>query len=1330
MKTKYAKLNTLIVIVALATFAIGIGTVYAQDPTPGVPVSGDGIVPQEYDGNVSCQYLGYPFGFKIEGNGADVYTGTFLFDLTNGGLHTGGAPNDPYNSVTLSSNGYYLNWLSTLGIDAVIVKGGQDSNAYVYIPEDNGDTGLASPDLASGQLPLISHVEICYDYELTATKTANAQFKRTYSWEIAKGPDATYMGFIGDPAFNHDYTVTVDQKWTDSDFAVSGEIKVNNPSPLTVNFAVSDSVGGTAVSVSCPSASLAPWGTVTCTYRTALGGAVNGTNTATITTSTYGAVGTTATANYTFGEPTSEAGYNMVNVTDSFKEALGSASGDFTFPTYAKEFQCPADKALYTNGVYVKDDFVNTATITETGQSDSATVKLTCYAPLVSKDAFTKYTNKYTWDITKGPDGDHKGFIGDAAFNHTYTVSVDQTITPIGFMVYGTISVKNPNPAKPMTVSLADSVAGTAATLDCGGTLVVPAGQTATCGYSGIISSKTDGTNTATATLNNIGFDATANYSFANATVLTDGYTSVNVTDTLGGSLGSASDDKIFPTYAQEFQCPADKALYTNGVYQMTDFVNTATITETGQKDDATVKLTCYAPVVTKDAFTNWEERYDWDITKGPDGTYEDFIGDPAFNHGYIVSVDLTKVPQNYKVYGKIYVANPAGSPSNMTVGLTDLLAAGVNATVDCGSGATSVTIAPGATGTCSYSGYLAAKMDGTNTATGTFNGVTFDATAAYAFGDPTPVGFTTINVTDSFRGALGPATGDKTFATYNKSFQCPTNQDMYTNGVYVMPEFVNTASIVEIPMEKDSAKVNLTCYAPVITKNASASYDERHIWDVDKTVNPELQGGLPGSVLPWTWKVVVSETFVEENFLVSGKISITNPVGSPSNMTVSLVDKLSDNTSATVDCGGGTTSITVVPGTTGTCDYTAMPNGRTATENKAIGTFNTVEFVATYPVSFAKTVVNGTATVTDTEIGLNRTLTAGEGPWNETKNYNYTCSSNRADYFVDGVYTQMKWTIQNWAFVTSGGVEQDKDDATTTYTCDASFVDIYKTTNGAPADITKDIQFALYSGTTKLETVSTLNNGANLQFLTALVPGNSYTICEAPVPAGYTFEIDVNGGVVQTIAGPPGEPFPTGEVQCFNFTAEAKGTTITYNINNRYPGGAPRTPGYWKNWNRCTGGNQAETADKLNEYLGPVDGAGVFLLNDLLPQTLGNLTIETCQQGVYILNANSLSGRNMSSDAAYILARSLLAARLNQDAGACIPMGQTWAYKGQNLTFEQILTAADTLLSGIGFNGYEAELGSRVRGGDLTKRNDALYLYGIIDTYNNGGFCTGEPSH
>jgi hypothetical protein len=366
-------------------------------------------------------------------------------------------------------------------------------------------------------------------------------------------------------------------------------------------------------------------------------------------------------------------------------------------------------------------------------------------------------------------------------------------------------------------------------------------------------------------------------------------------------------------------------------------------------------------------------------------------------------------------------------------------------------------------------------------------------------------------------------------------------------------------------------------------------------------------------------------------------------------------------------------------------------------------------------------------------------------GDDNFTLEEDFACSTNRADYGEDGKYS---YTVTN-----EGKLVVDEtltDDASVTVNCEASFVDIYKTTNGLPADPDpdKEIAFALYGYASQppdvdpklrddaaiLETTSTANVGANLSFQTALIPGDTYSICEYPVPAGYTFEISVNGGNVLTFAGPPGETNPTGEIQCFDFIAPEPPdpATVQFNVENSFPGGAPRTPGYWKNWNTCSGGNQAETAAKL----GGVE-EGVFLLNDLLPQTIGDLTIDTCEDGVLILSAQDLTkGKNKANDAAYTLARALLAARLNQGAGACVPLPfdppLVYEYNGETLTFtyfEEVLTAADGVLSQVGFDGTGDYLGPKNKK-DKDLAAYALWLYEIIDDYNNSEICSGDPSH
>lgn len=55
-----------------------------------------------------------------------------------------------------------FDWMSTTGIDKVIVKGGPSANVYSYDEEDD-DTGLITPDNPGGNRARISHVSFCYD---------------------------------------------------------------------------------------------------------------------------------------------------------------------------------------------------------------------------------------------------------------------------------------------------------------------------------------------------------------------------------------------------------------------------------------------------------------------------------------------------------------------------------------------------------------------------------------------------------------------------------------------------------------------------------------------------------------------------------------------------------------------------------------------------------------------------------------------------------------------------------------------------------------------------------------------------------------------------------------------------------------------------------------------------------------------------------------------------------------------------------------------------------------------------------------------------------------
>lgn len=118
------------------------------------------VTPIVVMGNPTCESLGYELG-----------------------LSTGGAPpagtsswNDGTLYVTITSDGIYFDWISNIGVDAVVAKGGKyGANVYIYDPpaESLGDTDLHAPNNPSGSPAGLSHVAFCYDIEAATNTPTN-----------------------------------------------------------------------------------------------------------------------------------------------------------------------------------------------------------------------------------------------------------------------------------------------------------------------------------------------------------------------------------------------------------------------------------------------------------------------------------------------------------------------------------------------------------------------------------------------------------------------------------------------------------------------------------------------------------------------------------------------------------------------------------------------------------------------------------------------------------------------------------------------------------------------------------------------------------------------------------------------------------------------------------------------------------------------------------------------------------------------------------------------------------------------------------------------------
>jgi hypothetical protein len=265
--------------------------------------------------NPTCASLGFGgFELKIEND----YNKTYALNAYG-------------DTITVtSSDGKHFDWTSTIGIDAVISKGGDNATLYVFDPESNAGNGLYSPDNGGGNVPDLSHIDFCFDYEVRVTKTATPSFDRKYTWQIDKNAESTSLVLSEGQTYSMEYTVDVSASSADSGHAISGSITVFNPAPVAATVTgVSDSFDGAPISVTCPVAlptSLASGASLVCTYSQALGGAINGTNTATATT-TGEVGGGTGTAPVTFGAPTSVTD-ECITIDDNRYGSLGGVCAD------------------------------------------------------------------------------------------------------------------------------------------------------------------------------------------------------------------------------------------------------------------------------------------------------------------------------------------------------------------------------------------------------------------------------------------------------------------------------------------------------------------------------------------------------------------------------------------------------------------------------------------------------------------------------------------------------------------------------------------------------------------------------------------------------------------------------------------------------------------------------------------------------------------------------------------------------------------------------------------------------------------------------------------
>ena len=275
---------------------------------------------------------------------------------------------------------------------AVIVKGGNLANIYLYDGTVAADEGLTPPLNGGEQNPQISHVEFCFDPKegdtphLTVTKTASGTSKIQHNWgidklvKVAGASDATYgdnaslnLPDGGNGSFTWKVTVTHTQQQT---YAVTGTITVANDGDAAVTGVdVTDSLADASISCGGSSTNLTvpAHGSIECSYSVTPATQVAN-NTATATWGSDGVASDEATI--TWGEPTEVGVPASVEDNGEIDESLdlSDLTNNAWTTTYNEKWTCKSGTASPNSGR------TNTATVTWDGgtDSDSASVQVGC----------------------------------------------------------------------------------------------------------------------------------------------------------------------------------------------------------------------------------------------------------------------------------------------------------------------------------------------------------------------------------------------------------------------------------------------------------------------------------------------------------------------------------------------------------------------------------------------------------------------------------------------------------------------------------------------------------------------------------------------------------------------------------------------------------------------------------------------------------------------------------------------------------------------------------------------------------------------------------------
>ena len=427
----------------------------------------------------------------------------------------------------------------------------------------------------------------------------------------------------------------------------------------------------------------------------------------------------------------------------------------------------------------------------------------------VTKTADTRFIRLTEWSIGKTVTPTSIDlFKGDSVVAQ-YQITATKTVTDI-YRVSGQICVKNGGSVATQNLVIVDNVqyktgSGKYQNVPSATQTIIPsvqilAGQTVCYSYS-------------------ISFTPIANASYRNAVDVTitnhsgylgtpygpsyrteitfpktpelQGYSSINVSDTLGGPFAFSTSGS--QSYTHPYSCDANDG----------PNFNTATITGTSVTASAHITLNCYSLQVTKDVTSaSIVREWKWAVDK----TAEVTLG--GTNIHYVVT--LTGTPTiGYQATGGINVHNPA--PIAATINsLTDIVPDAIIVTVDCGSATFPYNLASLGDLNCTYVANLPNTNSRTNTATANLQNYEFDSS-----GSPPASG------TSDFSGTASINFGATQSTT--ELDECATVQDVNNfAGTFDIPQYCVTRTTTNTVFTEYDVSVSGACTGVDISNTAT----------------------------------------------------------------------------------------------------------------------------------------------------------------------------------------------------------------------------------------------------------------------------------------------------------------------------------------------------------------------------------------------------------------------------------------------------------------------------------------------------------------------------